>query len=143
MKVGNYTITLTAKELLVDLLGRDYFGKEELEGDFILVTQKEEVEKITNMLASDIEDIKYISKHHTIAGYLQTNGHYYEFLHFNEEGNSSSGYIIYDYMADDNGVWVEKAKHRWAPQYEDYHGREVILKAKLIEQVFKLPCFVE
>ena len=135
-------MALTAKELLIDLLGRDYFYREELEGDFILITQKEEVEKITNMLASDIEDITYLSEFHTIAGYIQTKGHYFEFLHFNEPGNRASGYIIYDYALKD-GVWVEEEKHHWSPQYELAYEREVILKAKLIEEVFKLPCFVD
>ena len=133
---------LTAKELLIDLLGRDYFYREELEGDFVLITKKEEVEKITNMLASNIEDITYLSEFHTIAGYIQTKGHYFEFLHFNEPGNSASGYIIYDYVLKD-GVWVEEVKYHWSSQYKLDYGREVILKAKLIEEVFKLPCFVE
>lgn len=135
-------MTITAKELLIELLGEDHFPQEELEGDFVLITKKEEVEKVTNMLASDIEDITYISEFHTIAGYIQTNGHYYEFLHFNEPGNTASGYIIYDYALQD-GVWVENEKYHRSPQYEDYYEREAILKAKLIEEVFKLPCFVE
>lgn len=135
-------MTLTAKELLIDLLGRDYFLREELEGDFTLITEKKEVEKITNMLASDIEDVTDISEFHTVAGYIKTEGHYFEFLHYNEPNNTASGYIIYDYALKD-GVWVEEAKHHWAPQYELECGREHILKAKLIEEVFKLPCFVE
>lgn len=135
-------MALTAKELLIDLLGRDYFYREELESDFVLITKKEEVEKITNMLASNIEDITYLSEFHTIAGYIHTKGHYFEFLHFNEPGNSASGYIIYDYVLKD-GVWVEVVKHHWSSQYELDYGRETILKAKLIEEVFKLPCFVE
>ena len=135
-------MTLTAKQLLIDLLGRDYFLREELEGDFTLITDKEEVEKVTNMLASDIEDITYISEFHTIAGYIKIEGHYFEFLHFNEPGNTASGYIVYDYALQDC-VWVEEAKHHWAPQYELECGKEHILKAKLIEEIFKLPCFVE
>ena len=135
-------MTLTAKQLLIDLLGRDYFLREELEGDFILITDKEEVEKVTNMLASDIEDVTYLSEFHTIAGYIKIEGHYFEFLHFNEPSNTASGYIIYDYALQD-GVWVEEAKHHWAPDYELERGKEHILKAKLIEEVFKLPCFVE
>ena len=135
-------MTLTAKQLLIDLLGRDYFHREELEGDFALITDKDEVEKVTNMLSSDIEDVTYISEFHTIAGYIKTEGHYFEFLHYNEPGNTASGYIIYDYASQD-GVWVEEAKHHWAPQYEECYGRDVIVKAKLIEEVFKLPCFVD
>lgn len=64
-------MTLTAKQLLIDLLGRDYFLREELEGDFTLITEKEEVAKVTNMLASDIEDVTDISEFHTIAGYIK------------------------------------------------------------------------
>lgn len=135
-------MSLTAKELLIDLLGRDYFLREELEGDFILITDKDEVEKVTNLLASDIEDMTDISEFHTTAGYIKTEGHYFQFLHYNEPNNTASGYIIYDYALKD-GVWVEEAKHHWSPQYEDYYGKEVILKAKLIEEVFGLPCFVE
>ena len=135
-------MTITAKQLLIDLLGRDYFLREELEGEFTLITDKEEVEKVTNLLANDIEDVTYLNEFHTIAGYIKIEGHYFEFLHFNEPGNTASGYIIYDYALQ-NGVWVEEAKHHWAPQYELECGREHILKAKLIEEVFKLPCFVE
>ena len=137
-------MTLTAKQLLIDLLGRDYFYREELEGDFTLISDKDEVEKVTNMLASDIKDKDslYLSEFHTIAGYIKTEGHYFEFLHYNEPGNTASGYIIYDYALKD-GVWVEEDKTHWAPQYEECYGREVILRAKLIEEVFKLPCFVE
>lgn len=135
-------MTLTAKELLIDLLGRDYFLREELEGEFTLITDKEEVEKVTNLLANDIEDVTYISEFHTIAGYIKIEGHYFEFLHFNEPGNTASGYIIYDYSLQD-GVWVEEAKHHFAPDYELEYGREHILKAKLIEEVFQLPCFIE
>lgn len=135
-------MTLTAKQLLIDLLGRDYFYLEELEGEFTLITDKEEVEKVTKMLSSDIEDIVDISEFHTIAGYLKIEGHYFEFLHFNEPCNTASGYIVYDYALQD-GVWVEEAKHHFAPDYELECGREHILKAKLIEEVFKLPCFVD
>jgi hypothetical protein len=135
-------MTLTAKQLLIDLLGRDYFYREELEGDFTLITDKDEVKKVTEMLSSDIEDIVAISRFHTIAGYIKIEGHYFEFLHFNEPGNTASGYIIYDYALQD-GVWVEEAKHHFAPDYELECGKEHILKAKLIEEVFKLPCFVE
>lgn len=90
-------MTITAKQLLIDLLGRDYFLREELEGDFTLITEKEEVAKVTNMLASDIEDVTDISEFHTIAGYIKAEGHYFEFLHYNELGNTASGYIVYDY----------------------------------------------
>lgn len=137
-------MTLTAKQLLIDLLGRDYFLREELEGDFSLITDKEGIEKVREMLSSDIEDKdgSYLSEFHTIAGYIKIEGHYFEFLHYNEPGNSDSGYIIYDYALKD-GVWVEEAKHHWAPQYEECYGRDVIVKAKLIEDVFKLPCFVD
>lgn len=135
-------MTLTAKQLLIDLLGRDYFYREELEGEFTLITNKEEVKKVTNLLASDIEDVTYLSEFHTIAGYIKIEGHYFEFLHFNEQGNTASGYIVYDYALQD-GVWVEEAKHHWAPQYELECGKEHILKAKLIEEVFNLPCFVD
>lgn len=135
-------MTLTAKELLIDLLGRDYFLREVLEGDFTLITEKKEVEKITNMLASDIEDVTGINEFHTVAGYIKTEGHYFEFLHYNEPNNTASGYIIYDYALKD-GVWVEEDNTHWAPQYEECYGRDVIVKAKLIEEVFELPCFVE
>lgn len=135
-------MTLTAKQLLIDLLGRDYFYREELEGDFTLITDKDEVKKVTNLLANDIEDIVDISEFQTIAGYIKIEGHYFEFLHFNEPGNTASGYIVYDYALQD-GVWVEEAKHHFAPDYELECGREHILKAKLIEEVFKLPCFVD
>lgn len=137
-------MAITAKQLLIDLLGRDYFLREELEGDFILITDKEEIEKVRELLASDIEekDGSYLSEFHTIAGYIKIEGHYFEFLHYNEPGNTASGYIIYDYSLQD-GIWVEEAKHHWAPQYELDYGREIILKAKLIEEVFKLPCFVD
>ena len=137
-------MTLTAKQLLIDLLGRDYFLREELEGDFTLITDKEEVDKVTNLLAHDIEDKDslYLTEFHTIAGYIKTEGHYFEFLHFNEPGNTASGYIIYDYALKD-GVWVEEDKTHWAPQYEECYGRDEIVKAKLIEEVFKFPCFVE
>ena len=135
-------MTLTAKQLLIDLLGRDYFLREELEGDFTLITDKEEVERVTNLLASDVVDIADISEFHTIAGYIKAEGHYFEFLHFNETGNAASGYIIYDYSLQ-NGVWVEEAKHHFAPDYEIECGKEHILKARLIEEVFKLPCFVD
>lgn len=96
-------MTLTAKQLLIDLLGRDYFHREELEGDFTLITDKEEVEKVTNLLAHDIKDKDslYLTEFHTIAGYIKTEGHYFEFLHFNEPGNTASGYIIYDYALKD------------------------------------------
>lgn len=135
-------MTLTAKQLLIDLLGRDYFLREELEGDFTLITEKEEVAKVTNMLASDIEDVTDISEFHTIAGYIKAEGHYFEFLHYNELGNTASGYIVYDYTLQD-GVWVEEDKSYWSPQYEELYGRDVIVKARLIEEVFGLPCFVE
>ena len=135
-------MALTAKQLLIDLLGRDYFYREELEGDFTLITDKEEIEKVTEMLSSDIEDITYLSEFHTIAGYIKIESHYFEFLHFNEPDNTASGYIIYDYALQD-GVWVEEAKHHWAPDYELEYGRDEIVKAKLIEEVFKLPCFVD
>lgn len=135
-------MTITAKQLLIDLLGRDYFYREELEGDFTLITDKEEVDKVTEMLSSDIEDITDISEFHTIAGYIQTEGHYFHFLHYNEPGNTASGYIVYDYAKLD-GVWVEEDKSHWSPQYEELYGRDVIVKAKLIEEVFGLPCFVE
>lgn len=135
-------MTITAKQLLIDLLGRDYFYREELEGDFTLITDKEKVEKVTNMLVFDIEDVADIGEFHTIAGYIKTEGHYFHFLHYNELGNTASGYIIYDYALQD-GVWVEKDKTHWAPQYEELYGRDVIVKAKLIEEVFGLPCFVE
>ena len=136
-------MTITAKQLLIDLLGRDYFYREELEGDFDLITNKDEVKKVREVLSSDIEDKdgSYLSEFHTIAGYIKIEGHYFEFLHYNEPGNSASGYIIYDYAFKD-GVWVEEAKHHWAPDYELECGKEHILKAKLIEEVFKLPCFV-
>lgn len=49
-------MALTAKQLLIDLLGRDYFYREELEGDFTLITDKDGVEKVANLLAHDIED---------------------------------------------------------------------------------------
>lgn len=135
-------MTLTAKQLLIDLLGRDYFLREELEGDFTLITDKEEVEKVTNLLEHDIEDIVDISEFHTIAGYIKTEGHYFHFLHFNEPGNTASGYVLYNYALHD-GVWVEEDKSHWSPQYEELYGRDEIVKAKLIEEVFKLPCFVE
>ena len=137
-------MTLTAKQLLIDLLGRDYFLREELEGDFALITDKDGVEKVANLLARDIEDKDslYLTEFHTIAGYIKTEGHYFEFLHYNEPGNTASGYIIYDYALKD-GVWREEDKTHWAPQYEECYGRDVIVKAKLIEEVFKLPCFVD
>lgn len=137
-------MALTAKQLLIDLLGRDYFLREELEGDFSLITDKGEIKKVRNLLASDIEekDGSYLSEFHTIAGYIKTEGHYFEFLHYNEPGNTASGYIVYDYATKD-GVWVEEDKSHWSPQYEECYGRDVIVKAKLIEGVFKLPCFVD
>lgn len=137
-------MTITAKQLLIDLLGRDYFLREELEGDFNLISDKDEVGKVTNMLVSDIEDKDslYLSEFHTIAGYIKTEGHYFEFLHYNEPGTTASGYIVYDYALK-GGVWVEEDKTHWAPQYEECYGRDVIVKAKLIEEVFKLPCFVD
>ena len=137
-------MTFTAKQLLIDLLGRDYFYREELEGDFTLITDKEGVEGVREMISPYVEDEggSYLSEFHTIAGYIKIDGHYFEFLHYNEPGNTSSGYIIYDYALQD-GVWVEEAKHHWAPDYELEYGREHILKAKLIEEVFKLPCFVD
>lgn len=134
-------MTLTAKQLLIDLLGRDYLYQE-LDGDFTLITDKKEVEEVTSMLASDIKDIKHISKFHTIAGYIKTNNHYFEFLHFNEPENLASGYIIYDYTIR-GGVWVKEARHNWAPDYAEFYGKEEILKSKLIEDMFKLPCFVD
>lgn len=135
-------MALTAKQLLIDLLGRDHFYREELEGDFTLITDKEEIEKVTEMLSSDIEDIVDITEFHTIAGYIKAEGHYFHFLHFNEPGSTASGYIVYDYALRD-GVWVEEDKSHWSPQYEELYGRDVIVKAKLIEEVFKLPCFVD
>ena len=135
-------MTLTAKQLLIDLLGEDYLSKKNVCGDFSIITEKEEVEKVTNLLASDIEDVTYLSEFHTIAGYIKTDGHYFEFLHYNEPGNTASGYIIYHYAFQD-GVWVEENKFHFATDYELEYGKEHILKAKLIEEVFKLPCFVD
>lgn len=137
-------MALTAKQLIIDLLGRDYFYREELEGDFTLITDKGEVEKVREILASDIKekDGSYLTEFHTIAGYIKIDGHYFEFLHYNEPGNTESGYIIYDYSLQ-NGIWVEENKFHFAPDYELECGREHILKAKLIEEVFKLPCFVD
>lgn len=137
-------MALTAKQLLIDLLGRDYLAKKIVIGNFSFITDEEEIEKVREILSSDIEekDGSYLTEFHTIAGYIKAEGHYFEFLHYNEPDNGASGYIIYHYALQE-GVWVEEDKFHWAPQYEECYGRDEIVKAKLIEEVFKLPCFVD
>ena len=125
------------------LLGEDYFTQEELEKDFVLITQKEEVDKILDTIEVDIDDIKDLSEFHTVAGFIKTNSHYFEFLHYNNPNYPQfSEYLIFDFQLVD-GVWLEVGKHHFCQDYEDLYGREYLLRAKLMESVFNLPSFVD
>ena len=136
-------MSLTAKELLIQLLDEDYFDQEELKGNFVLITQKEEVDKILDTIEVDIDDIKDLSEFHTVAGFIKTNSHYFEFLHYNNQNYPQvSGYLILDFQLVD-GVWLEVGKHHFCQDYEDLYGREYLLRAKLMESVFNLPSFVD
>lgn len=136
-------MSLTAKELLIQLLDEDYFDQEELNGNFVLITQKEEVDKILDTIEVDIDDIKDLSEFHTVAGFIKTNSHYFEFLHYNNPNYPQvSGYLILDFQLVD-GVWLEVGKHHFCQDYEDLYGREYLLRAKLMEPVFNLPSFVD
>lgn len=74
-------MALTAKELLLELLGKSYFDQQELDGDFTLITEKEEVDRVLDILEYDEDDL---SEFHTRAGFIKTNGHYYQILHYHE-----------------------------------------------------------
>ena len=133
-------MALTAKELLLELLGKSYFDQQELKGDFTLITEKEEVDKVLDILEYDEDDL---SEFHTRAGFIKTDGHYYQILHYHEPDYPKiSGYLINDYAQED-GIWMEVGKHHFSKDYEDLCGREHILKAKLLEQVFNLPSYVD
>lgn len=122
---------------------RRLFRPRRVEGKFCSNYAKEEVDKILDTIEVDIDDIKDLSEFHTVAGFIKTNSHYFEFLHYNNPNYPQvSGYLILDFQLVD-GVWLEVGKHHFCQDYEDLYGREYLLRAKLMESVFNLPSFVD
>lgn len=60
-------MALTAKELLLELLGEDYFDQQEWDGEFTLITDKEGIDKVLDILEYDEDDL---SEFHTRAGFI-------------------------------------------------------------------------
>ena len=133
-------MALTAKELLLELLGEDYFDQQEWDGEFTLIMDKEGIDKVLDILEYDEDDL---SEFHTRAGFIKTDNHYFQVLHYHDPSYTKiSGYLINDYAQED-GIWMEVGKHHFSMDYEDLCGREHVLKAKLLEPIFHLPSYVD
>lgn len=133
-------MALTAKELLLELLGEDYFDQQEWDGEFTLITDAEGIDKVLDILEYDEDDL---SEFHTRAGFIKTNNHYFQVLHYHDPSYTKiSGYLINDYSIVD-GIWFEVGKHHFGKDDEYLYGREHVLKAKLLEPIFHLPSYVD
>ena len=133
-------MALTAKELLLELLGEDYFDQQEWDGEFTLITDIEGIDKVLDILEYDEDDL---SEFHTRAGFIKTNNHYFQVLHYHDPSYTKiSGYLINDYSIVD-GIWFEVGKHHFGKDDEYLYGREHVLKAKLLEPIFNLPSYVD
>lgn len=133
-------MALTAKELLLELLGEDYFDQQEWDGEFTLITDKEGIKKVLDILEYDEDDL---NEFHTRTGFIKTDNHYFQVLHYHDPSYTKiSGYLINDYSIVD-GIWFEVGKHHFGKDDEYLYGREHVLKAKLLEPIFHLPSYVD